>query len=367
MNILFLTNHLNIGGITSYVLSLGRGLKQRGDNVYIASSGGQLDSRFIQEGIHFIHIPIRTKSEISPKILFSFNKLRPLIREKNIDILHANTRVTSVLAAWLSRASGIPYILTCHGFFKPKLWRRIFPLWGKLTIAISAKVREHLIGDFHLRVEKIRLIYNGVDLEKIKIYPQEEKLRIRQEIGLRGSPCVGIVARLSDIKGHQYLIEAMSYVIRELPNAQLLIVGDGREKNNLQKKVIELGIQKNTVFIPSVEDTQTVLHAIEIFVMPSLQEGLGLSIMEAMAQGLAVIASDIGGIRDLIQDGVNGRLVRPKDVQALYKAILELLKNKDKARLLGRNAARTIEDNFSLKKMVSQTKKAYQECLSAKS
>lgn len=366
MNILFLSNHLNVGGISSYLLNLGSGLKDRGHNVHIASSSGQLKERFIERGIDFIHIPIRTKSEVNPKILFSFIKLRPLLKEKDIDILHANTRVTSVLAALLTRSSGRPYILTCHGFFKPRLWRRFFPLWGKMVIAISDSVKSHLIEDFNVPQEKVKLIYSGIDLKEIENEQRLSKNEARRSLGLGDGPVVGIVARLSDIKGHKFLIEAMDYIIKKIPKAQLLIVGEGREKNSLCRQVNKLGIEKNTMFISSIEDTSSVLSAMDLFVMPSLQEGLGLSIMEAMAYGLAVVASDAGGIRDLIRDGFNGRLVKPKDVQGLYEAISQLLQDRHKARIYAINARRTIADNFSLEKMVSQTEGVYYECLNAR-
>ena len=114
MNILYLTNHINTGGITSYVLYLAEGLKKRGHNVYIGSSGGQQISRFIEEGITYIPIPIKTKSEISPKVLISLFRLIPHIIEKDIDIIHSNTRVTQVLACLIYRYSRKPYISTCH-------------------------------------------------------------------------------------------------------------------------------------------------------------------------------------------------------------------------------------------------------------
>jgi glycosyltransferase involved in cell wall biosynthesis len=147
----------------------------------------------------------------------------------------------------------------------------------------------------------------------------------------------------------------------------LLIVGEGKEKKNLIEKVKKLGIEKNTIFMPSVENTSSVLSAMDLFVMPSLQEGLGLSIMEAMACGLAVVASEVGGIRNLIRDGFNGSLVKPKDIKKLYEVILELLKDKDKARLYGLNAHKTIANNFSQEKMVLETERVYSECLNASS
>ena len=168
MNILFLTNHLDIGGVTSYCFTLAKGLKQRGHNVYIASSGGGMLFRFINEGINYIPIPIRTKQELSPKIILCAFKLYHAARKNNIDIVHSNSRTTQVLGSLLQRYAGLRHVYTCHGFFKRRLHRRIFPCWGQEIIAISEQVKENLVHDFGVREDRIRLIYNGIDIKNFK-------------------------------------------------------------------------------------------------------------------------------------------------------------------------------------------------------
>lgn len=363
MNILYLTNHLNIGGITSYVLTLAEGLKQRGHNVYISSSGGAVLSKFINAHINYIHIPIKTKSEASPKILISFFKLLKIIKEKDINIIHANTRVTCVLAGLTRYFSGCPYVSTCHGFFKRRFFRKVFPCWGQRLIAISESVKGHLINDFKVDDKKITLIHNGINIEQGSL---KFVVPLKKRLGLDSRPVVGIVARLSEEKGHAYLIEAMQRVIIEIPDAQLLIVGDGGMKEKLLNLSQALRIEKNIFFLSSVFDTREILSAMDIFVLPSLKEGLGLALMEAMASGLAVIGSKIGGIKSLIKDGFNGLLVEPANVDGLTQAILYLLKNPDKARSFGRNAQVFIKENFSSTKMIDETERVYLECLREK-
>lgn len=368
MNILYLTNHLNIGGISSYLLTLARGLKARGHNVYVASSQGELLSRFIQEGIVYIPIPIKTKQEVSPKVLMSLFGLIPHIKTKEIDIIHSNTRVTQVLGCLIYRYSHVPYVSTCHGFFKKRFFRQAFPCWGLRVIAISEEVEKHLKTDFKVREKEIRVIHNGIDLEKFNPAKggTESKIEIKRKFGLQDAPIVGIVARLSDVKGHTYLIEAMKAVLEKIPGAQLLIVGEGKMKGELQNLSSNLGIEKNVFFIPAVMDTTDVLSIMDLFILPSLKEGLGLSLMEAMACGLAVIGSDVGGIRSLIQHGYNGILVKPADTQGISAAILELLKDKVKRKSLGDNARIFMKQNFSQEKMVLETERVYLECLNAK-
>jgi len=363
MNILYITNHLNIGGITSYVLSLASGLKKRGHNVYLASSGGQLLPRFIEEGIVYIPIPIKTKQEFSPKVIISRVKLSAAIKRYDIDIVHSNSRTTQVLGCLLSRAAGIPHISTCHGFFKKRFFRRVFPCWGKKVVAISVQVKEHLILDFGVAQEDIFVIHNGIDADKFRPRDEKSRMEFKKRLGLSAGPVIGIVARLSDVKGHVYLIEAMREVLDANKEAQLVIVGEGRMKEKLVKLAGELKIVNSVFFIPEVEDTRDVLSAMDLFVMPSLKEGLGLALMEAMAAGLAVVASDIGGIKTLIKDGESGLLVEPADVRGLSVAITELLLNPAKAESLGRKARVFISENFSEEKMVSETEKAYSECL----
>jgi glycosyltransferase involved in cell wall biosynthesis len=362
------------------VLTLGSGLKRRGHNVYIASGGGQLLKDFLAEKVIYIPIPIKTKKEINPKILLSMWKLSGLIKEYRIDIVHSNSRTTQVLGSLLNNAIGITHISTCHGFFKKRFLRKIFPCWGKKTIAISQQVKDHLIIDFKLQENNIRVIHNGIDIERFNnqnpylSLPDRQaggsrvksQIDIRREFGLNDGPVVGIVARLSDVKGHVYLIEAMPGVLEKLPNVQLMIVGEGKTKEGLVRLTKKLGIEKNVFFIPEVNDTRSVLSIMDLFVMPSLKEGLGIALMEAMASGVAVIGSDVGGIKTLIQDGYSGLLVKPADTVALTGAILDLLFDSSKRQSLRINARAFISQNFSQETMVEDTQKLYTECLNKK-
>jgi glycosyltransferase involved in cell wall biosynthesis len=213
--------------------------------------------------------------------------------------------------------------------------------------------------------KRVKLIYNGIDLDASKTQDPRPKGQIKKELGLGEGPVIGIVARLSEVKGHRFLVSALKRALNEMPDLQLFIVGDGKEKESLLVQARQLGIEKKVFFISSVEDTAKVLSAMDLFVLPSLQEGLGLSLMEAMAQGVPIIASDVGGIRSLIQDGVTGKLVKPQDIEGLEKAILELLQDKPKASAYAQSAFKSVKNNFSLEKMVVETERVYLECLGA--
>lgn len=320
-------------------------------------------AEFEKCGIAHFFLPIKTKQEINPKVIISLLKLRPFLKEKKIDIIHSHTRVTQVLGCLLERFSGVVYISTCHGFFKKRFFRKLLPCWGKKVIAISEPVKEHLIKDFGVKEEDIRLIYNGIDINKSEAMCQVSGVGLKNKLGLKGGPVIGIVGRLSDVKGHKYLMEAMKIVLEKIPTAQLLIVGEGPMQKELVFFSKKLEIEKEVIFLPNVSDIRGVLSIMDLFVMPSLKEGLGLSLMEAMAMGLAVIGSDVGGIRSLIRHGSNGLLVRPADASLLAEAIEALLHQPERAKTLGENAKTFIHKNFPQEKMINETEKVYSECI----
>lgn len=365
MNILYLANHLNTGGISRYLLSLASAMKKRGHNIYVASGGGDLQEELTIAGAVCISMPLKTKCEIGPAVAVSFFRLLPLIKKYHIDIIHSNTRVTQVLGCLLDRYSGRPHISTCHGFFKPKLIRRLFPCWGRKAIAISRQVSVHLNRDLKVSEKDIVVINHGIAVQPFEL-SQARKKQARDFFGLSGTCIVGIIARLSGVKGHIYLVRAMEKALEQIPSAQLFIVGDGPMRPELLRLVKELGIEKHVILQPQVRDTAEALAAMDIFVLPSLKEGLGLALMEAMAAGLAVIGTEVGGIKTLITDGENGLLVRPSDSDDLSGKIVLLLKDEGERTRLGRSASQTIATRFPFGKMISQTENVYAACLNAK-
>lgn len=366
MRILLLTTHLNLGGIGVYVLSLAKGLAQKGHQVFVASGGGDLVALLESFGVNHLAIDIRTKSVISPKVILARKQITRIIKGKNIEIIHAHTRVTQVLAHLVSKKTGTPFATTCHGFFKRRIFRRIFPCWGSRSIAISEAVREHLVNDFGVRKENIAVVHNGVEIEKFSPgkFSQAQRDELGRNYGLKSArPVIGTVARLSSVKGQRYLILAMKRILKDNPAAQLLLVGDGPEKGRLVEQVEELGIEDKVFFCPSTLDTSAPLSIMEVFVLPSLLEGLGLAIIEAQAMGLPVVATDVGGIYTLVKDGVNGFLVHPKEPDALAEAILKLLRDKKLAERFGAQARIQAGRQFSLEQMVEGIERVYKDIL----
>lgn len=363
MKILFLNTHLNTGGITSYLLTLSSGLRKKGYDVFIVSSGGDREDDFKRLGCETFQLNIRTKSELSPKIYSALGVIRKLINEKNIDIIHSHTRITQVMGEILSHQTKKIHVTTCHGYFRPNLGRRIFPCWGKKTIAISKEVKDHLTKDFNRSENQIQIVTSGVDVGRFSKISGQEIKQFREKYNLKDEVVIGIVARLSDVKGIDILISAMKAVIKTFPSAKLFIVGEGKEEANLKQMVRDLSLNDCIQFLPIVNQTSEILSLFDIFAMPSRQEGLGLSIMEAQASGVPVVASNVGGIPTLIQHNVTGILVPKENPEMLAEALIELIKDKDKRLRLGEAGRRFIAENYSSERMVQETIQFYQSVL----
>ncbi len=361
MNILVMTTHFNTGGITSYVLTLAKGMRQKNQKVFIASSGGNRVEALSPLGVEHVQLNIRTKSELNPKIYFALRPLCRLMKEQKIDIIHSHTRITQVMGTILSKITGKPHVTTCHGFFKPKLARKLFPCWGNAVIAISEAVEEHLKNDFKVHERNVFLIHNGIDLNEFPAIDEATRRQRRKEFQLSDEPVVGIIARLSEVKGHGILIRAMQTVVTNIPRALLLIVGEGKLESVLRKQVRRLNLEGNVRFYPIANKTKDVMPLFDVFAMPSLQEGLGLSVMEAQAMGLAVVASRVGGIVSLIEDGQTGILVEPGDSRRLAEALIALLNDKGRARQIGEKARLFIGEKFSFEGMIRRTFNLYQQ------
>lgn len=364
MKVLFLATHLNSGGITSYLFNLTKGLRKKECSIVLVTGGGDREKDFVQLGAKAISLNIHTKSELDPRLYWALGELKKIIKDNHIDIIHAQTRVTQVMAQFLKRSLHKPFVSTCHGFFKKRLSRIFFPCWGDKVIAISPAVKDHLKNDFGVEEGKIALIPHGINIEELKLIDDTTKKNNRAQWHIADKTFViGHIGRLSDVKGQDILIQAMPAIIKEIPKVKLLIVGEGREEETLKKLVQDLKLHRYIEFIPILNHAQQMLSLFDIFVMPSLQEGLGLSIMEAQSCGLCVVASKVGGIPTLIEDGRTGVLVEPKDPVSLSKAIVGLYYNRDKMRQLGLAARGSIAKNFSSEMMVDRTYQVYRELI----
>jgi glycosyltransferase involved in cell wall biosynthesis len=204
------------------------------------------------------------------------------------------------------------------------------------------------------------LIYNGIDLDRYD--HQEPCCTLRDEYGMEpGSPIVGVVGRLELEKGHPTLLEAWPHVLRSVPEAYLLIVGEGSRLDALHEIAKRMKILHRVVFTGRRDDIPAVTAAFDVAVLPSYREAQGLTILEAMAMSRPVVASKVGGIPEMITDGVTGLLVPPKDPEALAAAIVRLLRDHQLADVLGRAGHDLVHDRFCVQLMVNAVQALYDE------
>lgn len=366
MKILHLATHLNLGGISRYIETLGWEMTKYGHQVFCLSSGGELVQDLERKGIRCFTFPIRTKSELSPKLYRSLPKIVRLVRSEGFDILHAHTRVTQVLASWIRLLMDAPFVTTCHGFYKRRLGRRLFPCWGERVIAISALVGEELQRTHRVRAETIEVILNAVDVEGIRSrYRQQSSADTRRTLGIKnGSLVFGSVARLVADKGMDYLIQATSRLRQKGYEVHALIAGDGPEMKHLQELTRNLRLDEFVTFTGYVKDVAGPLAAMDIFVLPATwREGFGLSIVEAMSVGKPVVVTNIWALNTLVEQGVTGFLVEPKSTESLCDSLERFITNPKLRETVALNAFKMAEEQFSIGRMAKSIEAVYQKVL----
>lgn len=348
MNILLLTTHLNPGGISRYVINLAKGLGDRKHNVWIASSGGKWRADI--ETLH-ISIPVKTKLFCDPRIIISFFKLMPFIYKKRINIIHANTRVTQFLAFLIYKFTRIPYISCYHGFYRPGSFRKMFKFSGVKTIAVSEAVKRHLIEDLRIKSDSIKVIHNGIDLQKLAGSAGKKPAD-----GFR----IGILGRISKEKGHFLAVDAFNQLSQKHSGVLLIISGKGKLENRLKKHINKLKLNNKVQFVNF--GPQDFFNIIDLLIMPSRKEGFGYSVIEAFMKEVPVIGFNTGGIAEIIKDRKNGLLFYKYNSAALKSSIEELMTDETLRRQIVKNAKQEIH-YFSLERMASDTEKLYQETL----
>jgi len=187
---------------------------------------------------------------------------------------------------------------------------------------------------------------------------------VRVELGMPADvPLVGVVSRLTEQKGHAYLLDAFAEVIQALPSAHLLVVGDGELRPALERQAARLGLQDSVTFTGRRADVPRIMMALDVLAMPSLWEGFGLVLLEAMAAGKPVVASRVSAIPEIVADGETGLLVPPKDPAGLARALLILLRHPAQAREMGRRGRQRLEQQFTATCMVEQTRAVYESLI----
>lgn len=243
--------------------------------------------------------------------------------------------------------------------------RNIYLTFNRISCRLADKilcVADSLAGDLTERSgvdrEKITIIHNGVDLERFSP-ARISGVPIRQELSLEGTPVIAIIGRMTEQKGHTFFLRALGLLRNSFPGIRGFIVGDGPLREELERQACLLGVRESCAFLGVRQDIPEILAAVNVVTVPSLSEGFPYVVLEAMAMARPVVASRVSGLPEVIEDGVNGMLVPPRDPAALATAIKFLLTNPSEARRMGQQARALVQERFSLERMVKATQDLY--------
>jgi len=357
MNILHILPQLNIGGVETATLDTVKYMAKSGHKVVVVSAGGELLEEITSCGALHYQLPVHEKSLIT--ILKMISALAGIIKKEQISIVHAHSRVPAWIAYFASRRSNAAFITTCHGYYKKHIFSYVMG-WGKKVIAISNVIARHMIDDFAVPHERIRLIPSGIDLEKFVPVTHKKKEKNFN---------VGIIGRLTPIKGHLYFIKAMAKVAKVIPNIKIWIVGDAplsrvAYKEEIQVLARRLGLSEHTEFLGAQKNITEIIQQLDVLVLATVvPEAFGRVVIEAGACNIPVVATRVGGVVDIIEDGVNGILVAPADPDGMAQGIIRVLNNRDEAAVLAGNAYKKVQEEYSAQLMAERTLSAYKEAL----
>ncbi|MBN1688200.1 MAG: lipopolysaccharide heptosyltransferase II [Candidatus Omnitrophica bacterium] len=360
MRVLQLLPSLEVGGVERGVIDLAKGMKQRGESIVVISSGGQLVAELQKMGIPHYALPVHRKSLFSLSLV---PKIAEVIRRERIDIIHARSRVPAWLGWIAARMTGIPFVTTCHGYYSTHLLSHVMG-WGKRVIVISRIIGRHMIDHFGVPPDRIRLVHRGVNLTQFPFrLPNELKKR-----DLRSNPFrIVNIGRFSPIKGQVDFIKAVHLLKQKFPYLEVWLIGSegkGKKKyTELVKKTIhQLGMESCVKLMGTRRDIPDILAKADLLVLSTLvPEAFGRVIIEAGAIGVPVVATGVGGVLDILEDGQNGFLVSPKDIEGMAHAMGEVLRDPERAKNFAIKLREKVEKEFSLEQMTKKTLEVYQE------
>jgi glycosyltransferase involved in cell wall biosynthesis len=290
-----------------------------------------------------------------------------LVRRQKIDLLHLHGYSAANFGRLAARKIGIPAVMHEHAVLKvlPHQYVMDWLLRNKTDVAVgvSKSVRAFLMRGRSVPAHKTCVIGNGVNINNFITADSAKVQAFRQRFGIESRhKLIGTVARLHEEKGNRFFVMAAPQVLREFPDARFIIVGDGPLRKELEKLAEDLDLRGKLHFAGFVSDVAVALAAIDIAVMASLREGFGIALIEAMAAGKPVVATSVGGMREIVQHEENGLLVPPANGTAMAAALVRLLKDSAFSRQLG-EAARQRSKAFSIEHNVEALEKLYMEIL----
>ncbi len=331
------------------------------------------DRREVDEWVDYLrerglHVErFRPGKEFNPRVFFDGLKLF-----RGFEIVHFNkTHPRNCLpAVWAARLSGAKVVIATEHLALPPdsnvpFGRRIITTLVRLTnrlidktIAVSELSRDMLIRNYGIPPEKIVSIRNGIDISQFDATFDPSAVRV--DLGLGASDAVAVlVGRVCDRKGHTFAIRAIDEIRKRIPGYRLLFVGEGDIEEKLKAEAESLGVTTEVIWAGFRRDVPAILASVDLLILPSEDECLPFVILEAMGSRLPVVATDVGGISEQIEDGVTGRLIRPRDAAGLAEAIIDVLDRSDKGKSLGEAGRRKLEVEFSIEASIGRIPEIY--------
>ena len=345
------------GGQEVRILVEALAFKEKGYNIIILSSPKSfLCKEANASGIKTL--PIEFKHTVS---IFDSLKVFSILKKERVDIVNTHSSIDSWVVSPAAKFLGIPVIRTRHVSTRiknPFLYKR---LCDRIIVTADA-IKQDMIKVNGINPDKITSIPTGIDLDifnALKVHGE----RIRREFSIPDkTPLIGMVSVLRSWKGHRYFIEAASKVIKVMPDIRFMIVGDGPMKDFVEGTIDRFSLRSHVIMSGFRSDIPDILAAMDIFVLPSTgSEGVPQAILQAQSLGRPVIGTRVGGIPEVIEDGVTGVLIPPKDPDALAHSILSLIQDKEKAGELGVNGMKLVKEKFSITNMVDKIEAVYKE------
>jgi len=353
-----------IGGAEKLLLTLAKGAdKAKFDiilGVFTHSQNELLYKEAIKLGIAVEPIKVKHSYDISQLI-----NLYRLIKKHRPNIIHTHGYKTNMLGFIMAKLFRIPIVTTFHGWGESSnVLTRIYYMisfkllpYFNLIIAVSNQIRE-TVGTMGVPARRLRTIKNIPGL--VAQEPAFAACTLKEELGIpQKAKTVGFIGRLEQIKGCRQFIQAASVVNKKEPDIRFLVIGEGQEREVLEHQVKELGLKDRVIFCGYRFDMAPVYKELDLYVISSLSEGIPLTLLEAMYYGIPIVATRVGGIPEVIRDGINGILVPPNDDKALAENIITSLTHRQKTMERALEAKKTIATEFSVKKWIRMMEGVY--------
>jgi len=355
-----------LGGVEIATKNIAKNLAKTGNDIHVITSFDKGMQKQSQEDGFFIHRIYYPKIKFFG-VIFFWLKCLFLLKKINPDVVHSQTIQMGLPCFLAKKLFGIPYIVYCHGSDVYCNWK-FKKVISKLVLenaeaaVVVTDSMKNKIKEFGFNIKNIFTIPNGVELSE---FENLSKTDVRKKLKIDDSENIILfVGTLKTVKGIKYLIEAVKIVKEKGLKIKLLLVGDGEEKEELKKISEKLNLKENIIFVGRIDNKEIPEYMIasDIFVLPSLSEGLPVVILEAMASGIPIIATKVGGVPDIVKDKENGFLVDSKSPTQIAEKILYLLANDDTRKFISLNNFKKAKD-YSWNIVMENLIKVYSTCL----